>query len=145
MSVSDTGPISLTYDNSPAAGSPGVIVGFIEGKDAKAWTGRSIADRRSAVLASLAHRFGPAAADVRHYEEMSWMEEEFSRGCYAGFMVPGGWTTLGPALSEPFGLIHWAGTETAWEWCGFMEGAIRAVERAADEVLAALCPQPWAS
>lgn len=138
VSVSDTGPISLTYDNLPAVGSPGVIVGFIEGQDAKSWTGRSPADRQAAVLASLAHRFGPLAADVRHYEEMSWMEEEFSRGCYAGFMVPGGWTTLGPALREPFGRIHWAGTETAWEWCGFMEGAVRAGERAADEVLAAL-------
>ncbi|MDG5497523.1 flavin monoamine oxidase family protein [Niveispirillum sp. BGYR6] len=138
VSVSDQGPISLTYDNSPASAAVGVIVGFIEGDDAKEWTGRSVAERRQAVLDTLAHRFGPDAARPRHYEEQSWLEEEFSRGGYAGFMVPGAWTSLGPALREPVGHIHWAGTETSWAWCGFMEGAIRSGERAAEEVVALL-------
>ena len=33
---------------------------------------------------------------------------------------------------------HWAGTETATEFPGQMEGAVRAGERAAEEVLNAL-------
>lgn len=36
--------------------------------------------------------------------------------------------------------IHWAGTETATQWCGYMSGAVQSGQRAAVEVLAELCP-----
>jgi len=36
------------------------------------------------------------------------------------------------------GLIHWAGTETAERWCGYIDGAIKSRERAEDEVDAVL-------
>jgi monoamine oxidase len=36
------------------------------------------------------------------------------------------------------GPIHWAGTETATEWNGYMDGAVQSGERAASEVLAKL-------
>jgi len=41
-------------------------------------------------------------------------------------------------MREPVGPIHWAGTETATSWTGYMEGAVQAGERAAREVLEAL-------
>ena len=69
---------------------------------------------------------------------MSWAEEEYSRGCYAGFLPPGVLTSYGEALRAPIGRLHWAGTETATEWNGYMEGALGAGERAAHEVLATL-------
>jgi monoamine oxidase len=53
-------------------------------------------------------------------------------------MPPGAWTACGPALRAPLGPLHWAGTETATRWCGFMDGAVRSGERAAAEALAAL-------
>ncbi len=34
----------------------------------------------------------------------------------------------------PHGRVHWAGTETATHWTGYIEGAIRSGLRAADEV-----------
>ncbi|MQP66244.1 FAD-dependent oxidoreductase [Niveispirillum sp. SYP-B3756] len=136
MAVSDEGPMSLTYDNSPAVGTPGVMVGFIEGDEAKHWTASSPAERRAAVIAELVHLFGPQAANVRHYEELSWLEEEFSRGGYGGFLVPGAWTSVGHTIRQPVGRIHWAGTETAWIWTGYMDGAIRSGERVVAEILA---------
>jgi hypothetical protein len=51
---------------------------------------------------------------------------------------PGGWTSRGPWLREPVGRIHWAGSETATRWIGFMDGAVSAGQRAAREVLARL-------
>lgn len=36
--------------------------------------------------------------------------------------------------------IHWAGTETATQWCGYLSGAVQAGQRAAMEVLAEVCP-----
>ena len=44
-------------------------------------------------------------------------------------------TTYGRALREPVGRLHWAGTETATYWNGYMDGAVSAGERAAREVL----------
>ena len=37
-------------------------------------------------------------------------------------------------LREPVNRLHFAGTETATEWLGYMDGAIQAGERAAREV-----------
>ena len=39
-------------------------------------------------------------------------------------------------LREPVGRLYFAGTETATEWSGYMEGAVQAGERAAREVRA---------
>jgi monoamine oxidase len=44
-------------------------------------------------------------------------------------------TAFGPALREPIGPIHWAGTETATKWNGYIDGALQSGERAAREVL----------
>ena len=49
-------------------------------------------------------------------------------------MGPGTLTGLGPVLTAPAGPVHWAGTDTATEWNGYMEGAIQAGERAAAEI-----------
>ncbi|MDZ5645839.1 flavin monoamine oxidase family protein [Nitrospirillum sp. BR 11828] len=137
MAITEDGPVSLIYDNSPAAGTPGILVAFIEGDEAKEWTARTPAERQAAVTRSLVRLFGPRAADMREYIELSWLEEEYARGGYAGVMVPGAWTSLGATLRQPTGRIHWAGTETASRWPGYMDGAIRSGERAAAEILAA--------
>lgn len=47
-------------------------------------------------------------------------------------------------MREPVGRLYFAGTETATEWSGYMEGAVQAGERATREVrhhctLYALC------
>jgi monoamine oxidase len=135
--VSDTGPVRIVYDNSPEAGSPGVLVGFIEGEDARTWARRDRADRRAGILACLSDYFGERAGRPRELLERSWADEEYSGGCYAGYFPPGVWTSFGQALREPIGRLHWAGTETATVWTSFMEGAVQSGERAADEVLAA--------
>ncbi|MBM4267267.1 MAG: hypothetical protein FJ144_11775 [Deltaproteobacteria bacterium] len=44
---------------------------------------------------------------------------------------------IGSVLRDPIGRLHWAGTGTATRSNGFIDGAIRAGERAASEVLAA--------
>lgn len=44
-------------------------------------------------------------------------------------------TSVGHTIRTPFRHVHWAGTETATYWTGYMDGA-RAGQRAAAEVLA---------
>ena len=133
--TSDTGPVKLTYDNSPPGGSPGVLLAFLEGRHARE-LGRVPADqRRTAVVDCLARLFGPRAARPDGYVERLWAEEEWSRGCYACHMPTGAWTGYGPALREPIGRLHWAGAEYATVWNGYMDGAVRSGQAAAREAL----------
>jgi monoamine oxidase len=138
--VSDPGPCSIVFDNSPPDGMPGIIVGFLEGHLARELGRVEAGERRSAVLDGFARLFGPRAARPERYLERNWAEEEWSRGCYVGYTPPGVLTAYGPALRTPIGPIHWAGTETATVWNGYMDGAIQSGERAAREALAAIVP-----
>ena len=133
--TSDTGPVKLTYDNSPPDGSPGVLLGFLEGRHARE-LGRVPADqRRTAVVDCFARLFGPRAARPEGYVERLWADEEWSRGCYGCHMPTGAWTGYGPALREPIGRLHWAGAEYAMVWNGYMDGAVRSGRSVAREAL----------
>jgi monoamine oxidase len=138
QATSDAGPAKVTFDNSPPEGAPGVMLGFVEGHDAREWGRRPAGERRDAVLQSFARYFGERMLQPVEYVEMNWGEEPWSRGCYVGFTPPGVLLDYGEALREPVGPIHWAGTETATEWNGYMEGAVQSGERAAKEVLQSL-------
>ena len=135
--LSDSGPATLTFDVSPPSGSPGVLLGFVGGDDARRLGALSEAERRGAVLAGLARLYGPRVLEPAGWLELDWGAEEWSRGGPTCNFAPGGWTRYGPALRAPAGPIHWAGTETAAIWNGYMDGAVRSGRRAAGEVLAA--------
>ena len=57
------------------------------------------------------------------------------RGCSFAHLRPGILSRYGPLLREPFGRVHWAGTETATTSHGAIDGAVRSGERAAAEIL----------
>jgi len=135
---SDEGPVKLMYDNSPPDGSRGVLLGFIEGQEARRAGRMSAAARKAAVLANFAKTIGPQAAKPQMYVEMNWSTEEWTRGCYGGFLPPGVWTDFGVAVRRPHGRIHWAGAEHATIWNGYMDGALRSGEDAARNALAKL-------
>jgi len=128
----------IVFDNSPADGSPGVLLGFLEGDEARRLGRRSPAERRQAVLDSFVRYFGPQAATPSGYVELDWQQEQWSGGCYGTLFGPNVWTRYGHALREPVGPIYWAGTETATTWSGYMDGAVQSGERAAAEVLTSL-------
>jgi monoamine oxidase len=135
-SVTDAGPVTLTFDCSPQDGSTGVILGFVGGPEAREMEKLAPAGRRAATLACFERLFGSKAAEPLDYTEQAWATEEWSGGGPTSNFGPGGWSDCGPALREPVGRIHWAGTETATVWSGYMEGALQAGERAAAEVAA---------
>jgi monoamine oxidase len=136
QAASDAGPVKITFDNSPPSGTPGVLMGFLEGKEARLWARRSQAERREAVIGCFVRYFGQAAAHPLQYLERDWMAEEFTRGCYGAHFAPGVWTSYGEAWRAPVGRLYWAGTECASLWNGYMEGAARSGEAAAEAVAA---------
>jgi monoamine oxidase len=137
QATSDVGPAKVIFDNSPPDGSPGVLLGFLEGARAREYTRAPVEERRAAVVGTFTRLFGPRAANPVHYVDRSWAEEEWTRGCYGCYLPPGGWTAYGDALRAPIGRIHWAGAETSTVWMGYIDGAVRSGERAAAQVLAA--------
>ncbi len=131
-------PISVSFDDSPPGGRPGVVFGFVGGDNARRFSGLSGADKRAAVLSQLEVFFGPEARRPRELIETSWSQQPWTRGCPVGIPAVGSFAAYGPWLREPVGRLHWAGTETAGYWNGYMDGAVSSGARAAAEVLAEL-------
>ena len=131
MLIGDAGPLGFTTDNSPPDGSLGVILVItgIEG------LGGTLAARKKRIVTELADVFGEQANDVIGFHEMDWGGERYTAGCVSP-LAPGVLTQYGAALRESVGRIHWAGTETAEVWTGYMDGAVRAGRHTAKRIAA---------
>jgi monoamine oxidase len=135
---SGDGAVGLTYDNSPQDGTGrGVLVGLVVANEARRLGAANPAAQELEILASLGRIFGPDAAAPDALVIQDWGAEEWTRGCYAAHFPAGVWTSYGGAFRAPCARIHWAGTETASEWHGYIEGALRSGIRAANEMLQA--------
>lgn len=124
----------VTIDASPPDGSPGVLASFVFGPVASRFASLPADERRRQLLDALVARFGPRSARPEAVVETSWFSEPWSRGCSVAHFPPGVLTRYGPLLRRPFGLVHWAGTETATVSHGAVDGAVRSGERVATEV-----------
>ena len=139
--LSDDGPVFITFDVSPAgSGSPegpGILLGFA---DARTFDRLTPDARRDQALECFAALFGEAARHPIDYVDHRWGAEEFAPGGPTAAVPPGSWTTYGRWLRRPVDGIFWAGTETADDWTGFLDGAVRSGQRAASEVAGYLTP-----
>jgi monoamine oxidase len=126
--------LGVVMDDMQDVGPP-VLLCFIEGAHAVALSGETKEDRRARVVASLVRFLGEKAAHPVGYDDNDWLTEPWTHG-YVGALSPGALTRYGRGLREPFGRIHWAGTETSTEYQGAIEGALRSGLRAAREVAA---------
>jgi monoamine oxidase len=125
----------MTFDNSPPDGTPGALVAFALADDARELERLTEEARRERVLGRLAELFGAPAERPDQFHEKCWAREQWTRGCYAGFFGPGGWTAFGDVLRRPLDRVFWASAETAVFAHGSMDGAVAAGERAAREAL----------
>ena len=124
------GPVTASYDDDPGDGT-GALLNFIGGDHALHWQKLPPDKQQEAVLDCLARWFGEAARHPTAYGYNHWAEQPETGGAPVALMAPGVLSRLGPALRAPCGRIHWAGTEAAVKWTGYMDGAIRAGEAAA--------------
>ncbi|MDT5017982.1 MAG: monoamine oxidase [Mycobacterium sp.] len=139
--LSDEGPVFITFDVSPGDDGPGILLGFT---DSRSFDLLPPEERRDRALAGFAALFGDAALKPIDYIDHCWGREECAPGGPTAAVPPGSWTTYGPWLRKPVDGIHWAGTETADKWTGFLDGAIRSGRRAAQEVDRELSDPPIA-
>jgi len=134
--TSEPGSVAeVTLDASPASGRPGVIAAFTFGPVAARVDALDRGERRRALVDALTARLGRRAASPSEVIETAWWKEEWTRGCSFAHLPPGILTRFGPLVREPFGRVHWAGTETSTTSHGAIDGAVRSGERAAAEIL----------
>ena len=138
MATSNTGPVQLTFDNSPPDGKPGVLLGFIEGQAARDLADASADERRAAVArvlrcATSAPRRESQVRELRRQVVgRGPVEPRLLRRLHAARRPRSATGTrsasrsarsTGPAPRPPT------------EWGGYMDGAIDSGLRAAGEVL----------
>jgi monoamine oxidase len=133
--VSTVGPAKTTFDVSPPDGKIGGLLGFVGGDEARKYRGRPKA-LKHAVLNNFSDYFndGKKIPKPTSIVAQDWTLEKWNRGCPVAINGPGVITKYHDVLTRPAGRIHWAGTETAIYWHGYMDGAVRSGQRAAAEV-----------
>ena len=141
--IDDSGPFGFTIDNSPPDSDEGVLATFLSAEVAvrcgDTRLGRNAADQRQSMFVDhIRNAFGADIPDPVDYVDRDWVTQPWIEGGYSGMMAQGHWLTLGPSIREPVGPMHWASSERATVWTGYVEGALESGERAAHEVLAAL-------
>jgi len=129
-------PMKVMFDNTPPEGGPGVLFGFCGGDSWRRFSGLPLRERRRLALEQFATYVGPQALKAKDYFDMDWGREPWSAGGPVALPSAGTLTGFGRWIRRPHRDVHFAGTETADYWAGFMDGAISAGKRAAREVLA---------
>ncbi|MCZ8240155.1 MAG: FAD-dependent oxidoreductase [Leptospiraceae bacterium] len=112
----------------------GILVGIVGGTSAE-----SLYNINNIKLADIFQRnvtkaFGKKVTPIDFFHH-NWNKDPFIQGAYAGRRMIGDWNLGGNILSDPFGKIHFAGTETASEWRSYVEGALQSGERVVNEIL----------
>lgn len=129
--LTDTGTAFITFDVSPDDSGPGILMVFCS---PRVFDGFSPAMRRSRVIQQLVDLYGPQAMAPIDYIDHCWGTDSFAPGGPHPAAPPYASVSYGSALTDPHGRIHWAGTETAGEWAGTMNGAVLTGLRAAERV-----------
>ncbi|KAL1606167.1 hypothetical protein SLS60_003568 [Paraconiothyrium brasiliense] len=133
--IDTVGTVRANYDDSDEVASYGAILGFIQADQMKALDNATEDEIQDLVGRDYVRYFGQQAADVEEWAIFRWDKEEYSGGGPTALAGTGTFQRYGAALKRADGGIHWAGTEASDYWPGYMNGAIRSGERAADEIL----------
>ncbi|KAJ9502280.1 hypothetical protein H2202_002345 [Exophiala xenobiotica] len=138
--MSFKGPITTCRDSSNDKYGSYSLTCFTNGKFGREMSLLSQQERFSAVLAHVKRMFGPYV-DVPEpiaVTEHEWAKDQWAQGCPCPASPPGIMTKYDHALRSAHGKVHFIGTETAYEWKGYLDGAIRSGERGAKEVISGL-------
>lgn len=138
--VADDGPAGVAFAVAAGFRRTPTLVARFSGAQATEWESLPADRRRAEALDALRAWFGDPAGEPTAYAEVVSGGDEWPARGPASLAPSGVLSTWGPALRAPFGLVAWAGTETARAWAGFAEGSVESGERAAGELLAGLAP-----
>jgi monoamine oxidase len=122
---SNVGPIPEMYDHSNNEEGLYALKGFLN----ESYFSVKKEERLELILSQLQKYYGEQARDFVFYEELLWKKEAFTSLPYSTPVVPH--QNNGDALYQKSYLdncLFLAGTETASEFSGYMEGAVRSAK-----------------
>jgi monoamine oxidase len=133
------GPVCVTRDSSVDQKQSYSLTCFVSGDPGIELSRSTQEVRFKAVLAQIERTFGPLVKgqvpQPLAITEHEWAKDAWAQGCPCPVSGPGVMTSFGHALRSPHGKVHFVGTETAFEWKGYMDGAVRSGTRGAREVV----------
>lgn len=138
--VSHVGPFREIHDHSGPDGSPAALFGFAAAEQLAGSTPEQIGGAFGEQLCRL---FGAGAPAPRRIHVVDWSRER-----HTSPRAPSPHATTGTyghaVFQEPIaGRVHWASTETATEYAGHIEGALRAGASAAARVSDGNATRPY--
>lgn len=138
--MSFVGPITTTRDSSNDEKGQFSLTCFTNGDAGRKLSRLPQKERFDAVVAHIKHLYGPyvEVPEPIAITEHEWYKDQWAQGCPCPASPPGIMTQFDNALRTPHGKVHFVGTETAYEWKGYMDGAVRSGERGAREAVDAL-------
>lgn len=126
--IASSGPITVTFDDTTHDETQAALVAFVVGDAARA------KPTEKEILAALERLLGREAAIPDAFVAEDWSIDPWSGGCPVSMTGPLSWPRRIATLRRPHGRIHFAGTETAREHTGYLEGALEAAERCVHEI-----------
>lgn len=134
------GPITVTRDSSVDSTQQYSLTCFLVGAAGRRLSEVSQSERFAAVVEHVNRVFGKFVQVEQPVKvvEYEWTKDEWSGGCPVPVAPPGVTGKYETALRERFGGVHFVGTETGFEWKGYMDGAVRSGKRGAEEVMQTL-------
>lgn len=143
---SEEGTISFTRDTSVPEHGKFSITCFHAGNPGRHWS-RLLEEERQARVWHQFHAAFQTVVDCVPEPikiiEKEWSKDPWVRGNPMPVTMPGVMSSsAGQSIRDPFGNIHFVGTETAFVWKGYMEGAVRSGVRGAAEVIEAVAATP---
>lgn len=130
---------SYTADLSHTNGN-GVLGAFIVGPKAEEYCEKSDEELKELVREMLVASFDGMDEEIEEFFYHNWIRDEDSLGGFMSFVGKGKWKLLSDGFFPSVGNIHFAGTEYAHEWRGYIEGALESGERTARKVLTEIDP-----
>ncbi|THH42078.1 flavin monoamine oxidase family protein [Neolewinella litorea] len=122
---SNAGPVTELYDHGDAEDKGYALKGFLD----PTFLRLDRQQRREKVLGQLTRYYGPNIRNYLAYYDMPWAEETYTTASTAADLLPH--QLQGHPLYHQArwgGRLYLAGTETAEQYPGYMEGAVRSAE-----------------
>jgi len=120
-------------DGAAQPGPRGLLSGTVGGRMDASLAAIDASQRERAVRALAIQAFPEIETDIERVVTVRWAGEPWAWGAFAA-PRPGQMTAFLPAIARPEGRVHFAGEHTS-AWMGWIEGAVRSGERAAQEIL----------
>jgi monoamine oxidase len=126
------GLFDLVIDSSPDS-KYGVLVGLVTGPRANNIEKLESKELQRLFTKYIERSFGHSQLPIS-FNYFNWGDYKYALGAYSARRAINQWTKAKDCLQQPFQRVYFAGTETALEWRGYVEGALESGERQGQKI-----------